>query len=140
MVVLKHKTKNFNFFTLYGHNSVKSATKHSVGDKIKKGDKISELGNYPENGNWPPHLHFQIMLSMLDYKIDFPGVMYFNQIEVWKEICPDPNLLFKSKNVKSRKEITNTELINFRNKHLKILKLHYNNPIRIVRGRSIFDG
>ena len=135
LVVLKHKTKNFNFFTLYGHNSVKSATKHSVGDKIKKGDKISELGNYPENGNWPPHLHFQIMLSMLDYKIDFPGVMYFNQIEVWKEICPDPNLLFKSKNVKSRKEITNTELINFRNKHLgKNLKLHYNNPIRIVRG------
>ena len=61
--------------------------------------------------------------------------MYFNQIEVWKEICPDPNLLFKSKNVKSRKEITNTELINFRNKHLgKNLKLHYNNPIRIVRG------
>ena len=46
LVVLKHKAKDFNFYTLYGHNSVKSATIHSVGDKIKKGDKISELGNY----------------------------------------------------------------------------------------------
>ncbi|GIR99539.1 MAG: hypothetical protein CM15mP102_03600 [Flavobacteriales bacterium] len=34
---------------------------------------------------------------MLDYKIDFPGVCYFNQIDVWKDLCPDPNLLFKSK-------------------------------------------
>lgn len=135
LVVLKHKTKNFDFFTLYGHNSVKSATKHSVGDKIKKGNKISELGNYPENGNWPPHLHFQIMLSMMDYKIDFPGVMYYNQIEIWKEICPDPNLLFKSKSIKSSKGISNAEIVNYRNRHLgKSLKLHYNNPIRIVRG------
>tara|TARA_B100001250_G_scaffold141374_1_gene120956 strand:- start:9226 stop:12252 length:3027 start_codon:yes stop_codon:yes gene_type:complete len=135
LVVLKHKTKYFDFFTLYGHNSVKSATKHSVGDKIKKGDKISELGNYPENGNWPPHLHFQIMLSMLDYKIDFPGVTYYNQIEIWKEICPDPNLLFKSKNIKSTKEISDAEIVKYRDRHLgKSLKLHYNSPIRIVRG------
>ena len=135
LVVLKHKTKHFDFFTLYGHNSVISATRHSIGDKIKKGDKISELGNYPENGNWPPHLHFQIMLSMLDYKIDFPGVMYYNQIEIWKEICPDPNLIFKSKRIESSKEISDSEIIKYRNKHLgKNLKLHYNKPIRIVRG------
>ena len=135
LVVLKHKAKDFNFYTLYGHNSVKSATIHSVGDKIKKGDKISEIGNYPENGNWPPHLHFQIMLSMMDFKIDFPGVMYFNQINIWKEICPDPNLFFKSKSLDLKQEISSHELINFRKKHLgKSLKLHYNDPIRIVRG------
>ena len=135
LVVLKHKMKDFEFFTLYGHNSVKSATKHSIGDKIKKGEKISELGNYPENGNWPPHLHFQVMLSMMDFKIDFPGVMYYNQIEIWKEICPDPNLLFKSKSIKSKKRITNHEIIDYRKRHLgKSLKLHYNEPIRIVRG------
>tara|TARA_B100001113_G_scaffold353714_1_gene359306 strand:- start:848 stop:3874 length:3027 start_codon:yes stop_codon:yes gene_type:complete len=135
LVVLKHKTKNFNFFTLYGHNSVKSATQHSVGDKIKQGDKISELGNYPENGNWPPHLHFQIMLSMLDYKIDFPGVMYYNQIDIWKEICPNPNLLFKSKNIKPTKEISDAEIIKYRDRHLgKSLKLHYDDPVRIARG------
>jgi murein DD-endopeptidase MepM/ murein hydrolase activator NlpD len=118
LVVLKHKAKDFNFYTLYGHNSVKSATINSVGDKIKKGDKISELGNYPENGNWPPHLHFQIMLSMMDFKIDFPGVMYFNQINIWKEICPDPNLFFKSKSLDSKQDISSHELINFRKKHL----------------------
>ena len=82
-----------------------------------------------------PHLHFQIMLSMMDFKIDFPGVMYFNQINIWKEICPDPNLFFKSKSLDSKQEISSHELINFRKKHLgESLKLHYNDPIRIVRG------
>ena len=75
------------------------------------------------------------MLSMMDFKIDFPGVMYFNQINIWKEICPDPNLFFKSKSLDLKQEISSHELINFRKKHLgKSLKLHYNNPIRIVRG------
>ena len=59
------------------------------------GEQIAVLGDYPENGNWPPHLHFQIMLSMLDFEIDFPGVGYSNQMDVFKELCPDPNFLFK---------------------------------------------
>ena len=95
LVILKHKIEDFEFFTLYGHNTVASVLQHKVGDIIKKGDKISELGNYPENGNWAPHLHFQVMLSMLDYKIDYPGVAYLNQLEVWKGLCLNPNLLFK---------------------------------------------
>ena len=71
----------------------------------------------------------------MDFKIDFPGVMYYNQIEIWKEICPDPNLLFKSKSIKSKKRISNHEIIDYRKRHLgKSLKLHYNEPIRIVRG------
>ena len=39
---------------------------------VKKGDVIAEIANYPENGNWATHLHFQIMLSMLDYETDYP--------------------------------------------------------------------
>ena len=135
LVILKHKVQDFEFFTLYGHNTVQSALQHQTGDVIKKGDKISELGNYPENGNWAPHLHFQIMLSMLDYKIDFPGVGYFNQIDIWKSLCPDPNLLFKSEALKNIQTVTNQELINYRKQHLgKSLSLQYKNPIRMVRG------
>ena len=135
LVILKHKVEDFDFFTLYGHNTVQSALKHQIGDIIKKGDKISELGNYPENGNWAPHLHFQVMLSMLDYKIDFPGVAYFNQIEIWKSLCPDPNLLFKSGALQNNQKVTNQELINYRKQHLgKSLSLQYKNPIRMVRG------
>ncbi|MGM5469420.1 aminotransferase class III-fold pyridoxal phosphate-dependent enzyme [Flavobacteriaceae bacterium LMO-SS05] len=135
LVILKHKIEDFEFFTLYGHNTVESVLKHSLGDSIKKGDKVAELGNYPENGNWAPHLHFQIMLSILDYKVDFPGVAYYNQIDIWKSICPDPNLLFKSEALQKNEGLTNEELIHYRKQHLgKSLSLQYKIPIKMVRG------
>lgn len=135
LVVLKHQVNNLEFFTLYGHLSVLSATKHKIGDVIKKGDKIGELGNYPENGNWAPHLHFQVMLSMLNYTKDFPGVAYFNQIDIWKSICPNPNVLFKSKAFDEIKTIENDVLVTYRKKHLgKSLSLQYKTPINMVRG------
>ncbi len=135
LVVLKHKTENFEFFTLYGHNTIESATKHKVGDKILKGKKIVELANYPENGNWAPHLHFQVMLSLFEYKIDYPGVGYLNQIDVWKSVCPNPNLLFKSEALQEKTVISNTEIIKYRKQHLgKSLSLQYPTPIKMVRG------
>lgn len=135
LVVLKHTTKTFAFYTLYGHTTIKSATKHKVGDIILKGEKIAELGNYPENGNWAPHLHFQILLSLFDYKTDFPGVAYLNQIDVWKSVCPDPNLLFKSKGLQKNTAISNEEIIHYRKQHLgKSLSLQYKTPIKMVRG------
>lgn len=135
LIILKHTTETITFYTLYGHNTVDSVLKHKVGDVIKKGEKISELGHYPENGNWAPHLHFQIMLSMLDYNIDFPGVAYFRQINVWKSLCPDPNVLFKMQNLQPRQDLSNDELINYRKRHLgKSLSLQYKVPIKMVRG------
>lgn len=135
LVILKHNIEDFEFFTLYGHNTVESAIKNKLGDIIKKGEKIAELGNYPENGNWAPHLHFQIMMSMLDYKIDFPGVAYFKQLNVWEGLCPDPNLLFKSKALDNSSFKTNSELISYRKQHLgKSLSLQYKTPIKMVRG------
>jgi len=138
LVILKHNVEDFDFFTLYGHNTVQSVTKHQLGDIIKKGDKIAELGNYPENGNWAPHLHFQIMMSMLDYKTDFPGVAYFRQLSVWKELCLDPNLLFKSEALENSNSVTNEELIRYRKQHLgKSLSLQYKVPIKMVRGAGV---
>jgi len=139
LVVLKHKTPKFEFYSLYGHLTVVSATKHKVGDVIKKGDQIAKLANYPENGNWVSHLHFQIMLSILDYKIDFPGVAYQRQINVWKSLCPDPNLLFKSKNLESNEQSSNENVIQFRSEHLgKSLSLQYKMPIKMVRGAGAY--
>lgn len=139
LIILKHNVEDFEFFTLYGHNTVASVLKHKIGDRIKKGDKISELGNYPENGNWAPHLHFQIMHSILDYKIDYPGVAYFNQLDIWKGLCPDPNLLFKSKSLKQNKTTSNKDIIEYRKQHLgKGLSLHYNTPIKMVRGAGSY--
>jgi Ser/Thr protein kinase RdoA (MazF antagonist)/murein DD-endopeptidase MepM/ murein hydrolase activator NlpD len=139
LVILKHQLEEFSFFTLYGHLTVDSATSWKPGDRITRGDQIAVLGDYPENGNWPPHLHFQAMLSMLDYEIDFPGVAYFNQIDVFKELCPDPNLLFKLESLGPRAAIHEEELIRFRKKHLgKGMSLSYKKPLHIVRGSGAY--
>ena len=135
LVILKHQGEGFEYYTLYGHLSVASATRNKVGTYLKAGDVIGILGSWPENGNWAPHLHFQIMLSMLQYKIDFPGVAYYSQIAVWKSLCPDPNLLFKTKGLVGRKTSSNSEIIDYRKQHLgKSLSLQYKVPIKMVRG------
>jgi murein DD-endopeptidase MepM/ murein hydrolase activator NlpD len=95
LVILKHTIEDFYFYSLYGHLSVKSALKNTIGDVLKKDEKIAELGDSIENGDWVPHLHFQIMLTLLEYQNDFPGVAFESEIEIWKRICPNPNLLFK---------------------------------------------
>jgi len=95
-IILKHTFNAVEFYTLYGHLSAKSTLKYKTGDSIKKGEEIGILGNYIENGKWVPHLHFQIMLSLMHYKNDFPGVVLESEIEFWKNQCPNPNLLFKS--------------------------------------------
>ncbi len=139
LVILKHQLEGFYFYTLYGHLTVASATRWKPGDRIIAGAQIAELGNYPENGNWPPHLHFQIMLSMLDYEIDFPGVGYFNQVDVFKELCPDPNLLFKLPVLGPRAQVLEQELIHFRRRHLgRGMSLSYEHPLHIVRGSGAY--
>jgi len=135
LLILKHKIEDFDYYTLYGHLSIDSVSTKNIGDQIKKGDCIGYLGNKQENGCWVPHLHFQVMLSLINYKIDFPGVAFYNQIDVWKSICPNPNLLFKTNGLKQTETISNDELIAFRKQHLgKSLSLQYNPPVKMVRG------
>lgn len=135
LVILKHREGGLEFYTLYGHLSVASVTKHKVGDQIASGQLIGVLGEQPENGNWVPHLHFQVMLSLMDYVNDYPGVAYFNQRAVWASICPDPNLLFKLDGLGKGNEVSNAEIIAYREEHLgKSLSLQYKVPIKMVRG------
>ena len=139
LIILKHNIDKYSFYTLYGHQSVDSVTNLKKGDIIKKGQKISELGAPEENGNWETHLHFQIMLDMLGNEKDFPGVTYPHQVDVWKSICPDPNILFKNKNLIVNEAIEDSKLINYRNRHLgKSLSLSYSKPLRIVRGSGVY--
>ena len=139
LIILKHCINNFEFYTLYGHLSIESVSNKKIGDTIKKGNCVGYLGNRKENGSWVPHLHFQVLLSLLDYKNDFPGVANFNEIDVWKSICPNPNLLFKTAGLQPKKTTSNAELINFRKQHLgKSLSLHYKNPIKMVRGNGVY--
>jgi 4-aminobutyrate aminotransferase-like enzyme/Ser/Thr protein kinase RdoA (MazF antagonist) len=135
LIILKHQLDNFEFFTLYGHLSLASVANKKAGDTIKKGDCIGELGNSQENGQWLPHLHFQVLLSLLDYDNDFPGVAYYSEIDTWKSICPDPNILFNVDGLNRFESISNEELLDYRKHHLgKGLSLQYDVPIKMVRG------
>ncbi|WP_150452604.1 aminotransferase class III-fold pyridoxal phosphate-dependent enzyme [Arenibacter lacus] len=135
LVILKHQVVGIEFYSLYGHLSVESATSHKKGEFIAGGQLIGVLGEGQENGNWVPHLHFQLMLSLLDYTVDFPGVTYVSQRSVWASICPDPNLLFKLDALEARKELANADIVAYRKEHLgKSLSLQYKEPIKMVRG------
>jgi 4-aminobutyrate aminotransferase-like enzyme/Ser/Thr protein kinase RdoA (MazF antagonist) len=130
-----NKSAPLQFYTLYGHLSKKSLEGVSIGKKIKKGKKIATLGNISENGYWTPHLHFQIILDLLGYENDFPGVGLPRTIDVWSSICPDPNLLFKNDNLRTKPSKSHAELLDFRKKHLgKSLSISYKKPLKILRG------
>ncbi|HEY9169485.1 MAG TPA: aminotransferase class III-fold pyridoxal phosphate-dependent enzyme [Lutibacter sp.] len=135
LIILKHQIDGLEFYTLYGHLSIESVENRKIGARIKQGACIGYLGNKQENGNWVPHLHFQVMLSLLNFKIDFPGVAFYNQIGVWKSICPNPNLFFNTAGLQKNETISNDELIAYRKQHLgKSLSLQYQVPIKMVRG------
>jgi 4-aminobutyrate aminotransferase-like enzyme/Ser/Thr protein kinase RdoA (MazF antagonist) len=139
LIILKHREEGLVFYTLYGHQSLDSVSTLKAGDRISKGELVGRIGNYTENGNWAPHLHFQFMLSLLDYKDDFPGVAYPNEVEVWKSICPDPNLLFSQPGLQLTPSIDPRENIAYRKEHLgKSLSLSYTKPLKIVRGDGAY--
>ncbi len=139
MVVVKHKNKNSSFFTLYGHLSVKSLTKIRVGDKLKKGDCLGWIGDLNENGNWAPHLHFQILLTLLDMGDKFPGVGYHKHLKSWKSICPNPDSIFLKPASKSSSNYGLKNILTDRQNSLgKGLSLQYKKPLHIVRGEGIY--
>jgi hypothetical protein len=94
MLVLKHRAGQHEFFSLYGHLDLASIGGHHEGRVIHAGDKIAELGRPPENGNWPPHLHFQLILDLLELGRDFPGVAYQSQLDFWLAMSPCPAAFF----------------------------------------------
>ena len=134
LIIIEHSLGNLKFYSLYGHLTDQKKSKLKVGDFVEKGGKIAEIGSVKENGGWSPHLHFQIMLTLLDYKNDFPGVCLESEKKVWSSICPNPSLILNI-DVKTNTKFDEDELKISRKKYLpKNLKLSYNSPIYIVRG------
>ena len=137
-IILEHKVSDtLTFYTLYGHLSLDSLKNLSVGKSIMAGDAIGSVGDRAVNGNWPPHLHFQVMLDMLNKQGDFPGVCLPHQLPIWKSICPDPWLLLTGKNSPSPSSLTKEEIVSFRKQHVgKNLSISYREPIKMVRGNG----
>ena len=92
-VILEHTTGALVFYTLYGHLGRESLVGLREGKAFAAGERLGWLGAPEVNGGWPPHLHFQVVLDMMHYCGDFPGVFRRSERDHWKTVCPDPGPL-----------------------------------------------
>jgi 4-aminobutyrate aminotransferase-like enzyme/Ser/Thr protein kinase RdoA (MazF antagonist) len=138
LVILRHTTQDgAEFFTLYGHLAREVFEALQVGQLIARGKQFACVGDANENGGWPPHLHFQIIVDLLDHRSDFPGVAYASQRDVWTSLSPDPNLLLGIPAERfPRQEPNSADTLTARRNLLgKNLTISYHQPLKIVRGR-----
>ncbi|WP_367388515.1 aminotransferase class III-fold pyridoxal phosphate-dependent enzyme [Lewinella sp. LCG006] len=135
-IILQHEVApSLTFYTLYGHLSRSSLTNIEVGQTVAAGQQIATIGPAPENGNWPPHLHFQIILDLLDNTQDFPGVAYPDERATWLSNCPDPGLFYPELPQLPQAPLTVKELLSIRQQKLgRSLSISYQEPLHIVRG------
>jgi 4-aminobutyrate aminotransferase-like enzyme/Ser/Thr protein kinase RdoA (MazF antagonist) len=137
LVILQHDAGDAGvFFTLYGHLTRESLARLKVGQRIARGEKFARIGTSKENGGWAPHLHYQIILDLLDLDANFPGVACASQRAVWTSLSPDPNLLVGiPKDRFPKQDRTLQETLTQRRELLgKNLSVSYEKPLKIVRG------
>lgn len=137
LVILRHLTGDGEeFFTLYGHLTRETLRELKPGQAIARGEIFARVGTLHENGGWPPHLHFQVILDLLDRGAEFAGVGRASERSVWASLCPDPNLLL---GIPAEKvppvEISAEEALPRRKKLLGgNLSVSYRKPLKVVRG------
>jgi murein DD-endopeptidase MepM/ murein hydrolase activator NlpD len=90
-IILQHELQGLRFWTLYGHLTLDSLTACREGMELSNGLAFARVGGMSENGGWPPHLHFQIIADIGEWKGDFPGVATLSRRQYFLELCPDPN-------------------------------------------------
>jgi murein DD-endopeptidase MepM/ murein hydrolase activator NlpD len=93
LIIIKHDIQGEIFHSLYGHLSHDSIGVFEIGQQLTKGTIIARLGDRLENGGWPPHLHFQIIKDLGEYRDDYPGVCTVSEKDYFFKNCPDPNFL-----------------------------------------------
>ncbi|MBS0563316.1 MAG: aminotransferase class III-fold pyridoxal phosphate-dependent enzyme, partial [Proteobacteria bacterium] len=96
-LILEHRTPGGTpFWTLYGHLGHSLPGLCKVGGQVAAGQPIGHLGDWHENGGWTPHVHFQVMTSLLNqHRGNFFGVGHDSLWDVWSGICIDPNLILR---------------------------------------------
>jgi 4-aminobutyrate aminotransferase-like enzyme len=114
-----------------------------VGQRISRGKVFAHIGNARENGGWPPHLHFQIILDLLDRSTDFPGVAFASERPVWLGLSPDPNLILgiPASHLPPAAPSLDETLVTRRALLGRNLSISYTHPLKIVRGSKqyLFD-
>jgi 4-aminobutyrate aminotransferase-like enzyme/Ser/Thr protein kinase RdoA (MazF antagonist) len=141
VVILRHGPgEGQEFFTLFGHLTRESLAKLRVGQSIARGERLARVGAIQENGGWPPHLHFQVIVDLLDRGTDFPGVCLATERGVWTHLSPDPNVLLRMSGERlavDEKDAAETLAVR-KNLLGQNLGVSYQRPLKIVRGWKQF--
>jgi peptidoglycan LD-endopeptidase LytH len=90
-IILRHELAGLPFHTLYGHCSLADLDKLETGKPVKRGQLLASFGKPEENGYWPPHLHFQLVTDMDQYRGDYPGVCAASKKKGYLCNSPQPN-------------------------------------------------
>lgn len=138
-VIVEHKVSDadgpFTFYTLYGHLDMETLSGVSPGQPLPAGATVGRLGGPHVNGGWSPHLHFQIIVDLLDREGEFPGVARPSARTVWLSLSPAPHALASVPDTRRRPTPTAAELTARRRQRLGgSLSLAYRNPVHVVRG------
>jgi 4-aminobutyrate aminotransferase-like enzyme/Ser/Thr protein kinase RdoA (MazF antagonist) len=137
LVILRHAAGDGGtFFTLYGHLSLDTLDGLAVGQPVRRGEPFARVGTPGENGGWPPHVHFQVILDLLDLDADFPGVAYAGDRALWTGLSPDPNLLLgvPAERFPAREASSEAALLARRERIGPSVRLSYRRPVKVVRG------
>jgi 4-aminobutyrate aminotransferase-like enzyme/Ser/Thr protein kinase RdoA (MazF antagonist) len=137
LVILRHTTGGGDaFFTLYGHLSPDTLGGLAVGRSIGRGEPFARVGTPRENGGWPPHVHFQVILDLLERDAAFPGVAYASERTLWTGLSPDPNRMLGIPGGRfPPREATREATLAARRERIgPSVRLSYRRPLKIVRG------
>jgi 4-aminobutyrate aminotransferase-like enzyme len=136
LVILLHSADGKTFFTLYGHLSTDSLDGLAVGQRVRRGEPLGRVGTSGENGAWPPHVHFQVILDLLDEDADFPGVAYARERALWTGLSPDPNVILRLPvdRFPAREASSEAALVARRERIGPSVRLSYRRPVKVVRG------
>lgn len=141
-LILRHETDTgAPFFTLYGHLGATVTGLCVPGQAVAAGTLIGHLGRRDENGGWAPHLHFQVMTSLLAQQGNFFGVGHPALWDCWSEICPDPNLILRLQPESFRPDPANDPAVLLAHRQRAIgpsLSVSYAQKLSIVRGEGAY--
>lgn len=138
-LILRHETaEGHPFFTLYGHLGGSLPGLCQPGQAIRAGNLIAHLGDWHENGGWAPHLHLQVVTSLLSQQGNFFGVGHASLWDVWADISPDANLLLRLEPETFQIDPEPPETLIARRQRVigPSLSLSYREKLKIVRGRG----
>lgn len=89
-IILEHQSQEQTIYSLYGHLSLESIDQLQLGQEVQGGQQIATLGTAKVNGDYPPHLHFQLIKNIGEYRGDYPGVCSLKELDFYSNNCPNP--------------------------------------------------